>query len=75
MFSFWLKYTVSPARDKPGGCPWLAARWRNFPGRIGYRMWGPPADLGTFKFDTAKKAKEMGATHIYWGEDVDGLAG
>jgi hypothetical protein len=38
-------------------------------------MWGPPAALGTFKYDTAKKAKEMGATHIYWGEDVEGLEG
>jgi hypothetical protein len=46
-----------------------------FPGPYGYRMWGPPADLGTFKFETAKKAKEMGATHIYWGVDIDGIAG
>lgn len=46
-----------------------------FPGPSGYRMWGPPAALGSFKYDTAKKAKELGATHIYWGEDADGLAG
>ncbi|RQW83427.1 MAG: hypothetical protein EHM79_16175 [Geobacter sp.] len=46
-----------------------------FPGPSGYRMWGPPAALGSFKYDTAKKAKEMGATHIYWGEDLDGLEG
>jgi len=46
-----------------------------FPGPVGYRMWGPPAALGTFKFDTAKKAKELGATHIYWGEDVEGIGG
>jgi hypothetical protein len=45
------------------------------PGPSGYRMWGPPAALGTFKYDAAKKAKEMGATHIYWGEDVEGLEG
>ena len=46
-----------------------------FPGPAGYRMWGPPAALGSFKYDTAQKAKEMGATHIYWGEDVEGLEG
>jgi hypothetical protein len=46
-----------------------------FPGPEGFRMWGPPATLGSFKYDTAVKAKEMGATHIYWGEDVDGLQG
>jgi hypothetical protein len=46
-----------------------------FPGPSGYRMWGPPAALGSFKYDTAKKAKEMGATHIYWGEDPEGIEG
>ncbi|MDD2337451.1 MAG: hypothetical protein PHD01_12830 [Geobacteraceae bacterium] len=45
------------------------------PGPSGYRMWGPPAALGSFKYDAAKKAKEMGATHIYWGEDVEGIEG
>ncbi|MGA7829211.1 MAG: hypothetical protein WCA04_16255 [Geobacteraceae bacterium] len=45
------------------------------PGPVGYRMWGPPAALGSFKFDAAKKAKELGATHIYWGEDVEGIGG
>jgi hypothetical protein len=46
-----------------------------FPGPSGYRLWGPPATLGSFKYDTAKKAKELGATHIYWGEDVEGIGG
>lgn len=46
-----------------------------FPGPEGFRMWGPPAALGSFKYDTALKAKELGATHIYWGEDVDGMQG
>jgi hypothetical protein len=45
------------------------------PGPSGYRMWGPPATLGTFKYDAAKKAKELGATHIYWGENVEGIGG
>jgi hypothetical protein len=40
-----------------------------FPGPIGYRVWGPPALLSDFKFQTAEKAKLMGATHIYWREN------
>jgi len=46
-----------------------------FPGPSGFRMWGPPATLGSFKYETALKAKEMGATHIYWREDLEGLEG
>lgn len=46
-----------------------------FPGPSGFRMWGPPAALGPFKLETAKKAKAMGATHIYWREDLEGLEG
>lgn len=46
-----------------------------FPGPTGSRMWGPPAVLADFKYQTALKAKEMGATHIYWREVLDGLDG
>jgi hypothetical protein len=46
-----------------------------FPGPTGSRMWGPPAVLADFKSQTALKAKEMGATHIYWREKLEGLDG
>jgi hypothetical protein len=46
-----------------------------FPGPTGSRMWGPPAVLADFKYQTALKAKEMGATHIYWREDLEGMNG
>lgn len=46
-----------------------------YPGPIGSRMWGPPAVLADFKYQTALKAKEMGATHIYWRETLNGLDG
>jgi hypothetical protein len=65
---FPLKET-SPAKVKD--CRKVA----KFPGPSGYRMWAPPAAFATYKYDTAKKAKEMGATHIYWGEDIEGLEG
>jgi len=45
------------------------------PGPSGYRMWGPPATLGDFKYKAALKAKKMGATHIYWREGLEGLEG
>ncbi len=46
-----------------------------FPGPTGKRMWGPPAVLADFKYQTALKAKDMGATHIYWREILQGLDG
>ncbi|HOP40054.1 MAG TPA: hypothetical protein PLI53_03345 [Geobacteraceae bacterium] len=46
-----------------------------FYGPSGFRMWGPPATLGAFKLEAAKKAKAMGATHIYWREDLEGVEG
>ena len=39
-----------------------------FPGPEGYRFAGPPVVLSDFKWQTAEKAKRMGATHIYWWE-------
>jgi len=36
-------------------------------------MWGPPAVLADFKYQTALKAKDMGATHIFWREILQGL--
>lgn len=45
------------------------------PGPSGFRLWGPPATLGSFKYEAALKAKKMGATHIYWREDLEGLEG
>jgi hypothetical protein len=44
-----------------------------FPGPAGKRMWGPPAVLADFKYKTSVKAKEMGATHIYWRQEFSGL--
>jgi len=38
------------------------------PGPYGYRFWGPPPVLGDFKYQSAVKAKEAGATHIFWRE-------
>jgi hypothetical protein len=58
--------------------PHVVAKCRQvgkYPGPGGYRMWGPPAVPGSFKYETALKAKEKGATHIYWREDVDGIDG
>jgi len=46
-----------------------------FPGPVGYRFWGPPAVLADFKWQTAEKAKQMGATHIYWRENPEGSEG
>jgi hypothetical protein len=46
-----------------------------YPGPYGYRFWGPPPVLADFKYRTAVKAKEAGATHIYWREDVRGFYG
>jgi len=46
-----------------------------YPGPAGYRFWGPPATLGDYKYQTALKAKEKGATHIYWREDPEGMEG
>lgn len=44
-----------------------------FPGPVGKRMWGPPAVLADFKTKASLKAKEMGATHIYWRQEFSGL--
>ena len=46
-----------------------------YPGPYGYRYWGPPPVLGDFKSRTAMKAREAGATHIYWREDIRGYYG
>jgi len=46
-----------------------------FPGPYGYRYWGPPPVLGDFKYQSALKAKEAGATHIYWREASMGFYG
>lgn len=46
-----------------------------YPGPYGYRFWGPPPALGDFKYRTAVKAREAGATHIYWREDIRGYYG
>ncbi|MRR07696.1 MAG: hypothetical protein EG828_12325 [Deltaproteobacteria bacterium] len=46
-----------------------------YPGPVGYRFWGPPPVLGDFKFQSAVKAKESGATHIYWREAFRGYYG
>lgn len=44
-----------------------------YPGSSGYRYWGPPPVLADFKYRTAVKAGEAGATHIYWREDISGI--
>jgi hypothetical protein len=46
-----------------------------YPGPSGYSSWGPPPVLGDFKYQTALKAKEAGATHIFWGEEKTGIIG
>jgi len=46
-----------------------------YPGPYGYRYWGPPPVLGDFKYRTAVQAKDAGATHIYWREDIRGFYG
>jgi hypothetical protein len=46
-----------------------------YPGPYGYRFWGPPPVLADFKYRTAVKAGEAGATHIYWREDFRGFYG
>lgn len=45
------------------------------PGPYGYRFWGPPPVLGDFKYRSAVKAKEAGATHIFWREAIMGYYG
>lgn len=44
-----------------------------YPGPSGYRFWGPPPVLADFKYQTALKARDAGATHIYWREDSSGI--
>jgi len=44
-------------------------------GPYGYRFWGPPPVLGDFKYQSAVKAKEAGATHIFWREAIMGYYG
>jgi hypothetical protein len=44
-----------------------------YPGPSGYRFWGPPPVLADFKYRTALKARDAGATHIYWREDSSGI--
>ncbi len=46
-----------------------------YPGPSGYSAWGPPPVLGDFKYQTALKAKEAGATHIFWGEEKTDIIG
>ncbi|MDD2320309.1 MAG: hypothetical protein PHO83_09685 [Geobacteraceae bacterium] len=46
-----------------------------YPGPYGYKFWGPPPVLGDFKYRTAVKAREAGATHIFWREDTRGYYG
>ncbi|MRR33894.1 hypothetical protein EG829_04220 [bacterium] len=46
-----------------------------FPGPEGYRFWGPPAVQSDFKWQSAEKAKQMGATHMYWREDSEAFEG
>ena len=46
-----------------------------YPGPSGYSSWGPPAVLADFKYQTALKAREEGATHIFWGERKTGIIG
>lgn len=46
-----------------------------YPGPFGYRFWGPPPVLSDFRYQTALKAREAGATHIYWRTDVRGYYG
>ncbi len=45
------------------------------PGPFGYRFWGAPPVLGDFKYQSAMKAKEAGATHIFWREAIMGYYG
>ncbi|MGA7827527.1 MAG: hypothetical protein WCA04_07710 [Geobacteraceae bacterium] len=45
------------------------------PGPYGYSFWGPPPVLGDFKYQSAVKAREAGATHIFWREPVMGYYG
>ncbi len=46
-----------------------------FRGPDGYRFWGPPAVIGDFKYESAVKAKAMGATHIHWRIGGPGMEG
>jgi len=45
------------------------------PGPYGYSYWGPPPVLGDFKYQSAVKAKEEGATHIFWRDAIMGYYG
>lgn len=45
------------------------------PGPYGYSFWGPPPVLGDFKYQSAVRAKEAGATHIFWRETLQGYYG
>jgi len=44
-----------------------------FRSEAGKKYWGPPPVLGNFKYESAVKAKEMGATHIYWMQGGPGM--
>jgi hypothetical protein len=46
-----------------------------YPGPYGYSYWGPPPVLGDFKYRTAVTARDAGATHIYWREEILGIRG
>ncbi|MDD2337912.1 MAG: hypothetical protein PHD01_15220 [Geobacteraceae bacterium] len=47
----------------------------NYPGPYGYRFWGPPPVLGDFKYQSALKARDAGATHIFFREADIGYYG
>jgi hypothetical protein len=58
--------------------PWSVRECRpvgTFPGPYGYRYWGPPPVVGDYKYQSALRAKEAGATHIFWREATRGYYG
>ncbi|MEZ4598481.1 MAG: hypothetical protein R2940_01685 [Syntrophotaleaceae bacterium] len=46
-----------------------------YPGPSGYSFWGPPPVLADFRYQTALKAREAGATHIVWKNETNGIRG
>jgi hypothetical protein len=45
---------------------------KTFSGPASDRMWGTPY-IGDFKNKAMKKAEEMGATHVLWRAESDGI--
>jgi hypothetical protein len=45
---------------------------KTFTGPVSYRMWGTPY-IGNFEDQAMDEAEKMGATHVLWRSNIDGI--